>query len=416
MNRKLVVICLIIIYPALILSQSDFRDGYIITNNFDTIYGLLNYNKIKKHLNCEFRGFTDSSSQFYSPFQINSFRYIDDKYYISKKIRLKKSYDKYTQISHVGNNGSYETEKVWYSDTTYFEKEVFLEFLVKGKINLYYYLDNLGASHYFMEKDLDSLIDLTSEINKYIDEYGNELRKSNESYKRDIYFLMKDAPELQTEIRNISLDHKNLINITSEYHNYVCKDHECIIYKKNIKPHATKIGFYSGIGIGYKEISIPDNKTIFLKDIGNYLVGANVHFINFLPQFERLSFKLNSDFAWYNYLENQDQKTFTYNNVKAGLLFIYTFSTKPNRTFVDLGFAGNYGFNGKVEYSDSNFKDLSDEWRGYSKGEFMLGIGYDFLLNKTKSNRVNIELLYSQNIIRTELKNYTASLIIGYEF
>ena len=115
-------------------SQADFRKGFVILNNNDTISGLIrNGSKKENSLKCVFIQNTESDKTIYYPDNIKTYRFTDGKYYVSRKIK------------------SSDTEKI------------FLEFLFDGISDLYYYSDNLG-DHYLIEKYGTDLKELKNEI------------------------------------------------------------------------------------------------------------------------------------------------------------------------------------------------------------------------------------------------------------
>ena len=118
-------------------AQTDFRPGYVINMNGDTLQGDIDYrgDLIMSEL-CKYRD-KDYSIKNYSPNDIIAFRFINGKYYVSKKI----------------NN-----------------RPVFLEYLIKGKLNIYYNRDEKG-DHYYIDKQDAKLTEIQYEEGiKYVDD------------------------------------------------------------------------------------------------------------------------------------------------------------------------------------------------------------------------------------------------------
>jgi hypothetical protein len=186
-------------FTGILNAQSDFRSGYIINNNGDTIFGNIDYRgDLLMGRICRFKN-SDNSITTYSPTQIAAYRFNDGKYYISREIK--------------GNVH-------------------FLEFLINGKVNMYYLRDE-GGDHYFIDKEGYEMNEIlyTQEI-RFVDE-KNRLYQSKKHIGLLTYY-MQDAPELQHKInRIVKPEHKNLLKIAEEYHNIVCNGEECIIYEKN---------------------------------------------------------------------------------------------------------------------------------------------------------------------------------------
>jgi hypothetical protein len=70
-------------------SQFDFKPGYYITNNMDTVIGQIAVKSGSENAKaCTFRENNSSSSQNFMPGQILAYRVIGDKYYISKSVTI----------------------------------------------------------------------------------------------------------------------------------------------------------------------------------------------------------------------------------------------------------------------------------------------------------------------------------------
>jgi len=200
-THVILIILLGIINP--LFSQSDFRKGYIIKTDNDTIYGLIDYRGEKANSEkCCFKLKESDEVTNYAPTEILSYRFIDDKYYISKEVII---------------NNTPEIK--------------FLEFLVNGIVDLYYMRD-LNGIHYFIEKSGNGIIELKQTEYEVI---VNNVRyiKTSKEYIGSLKHFLGDAPNLKNSINDISLSRRSLIKISENYHNQICKDNACIIYEKN---------------------------------------------------------------------------------------------------------------------------------------------------------------------------------------
>jgi len=56
-----------------------------------------------------------------------------------------------------------------------------------------------------------------------------------------------DSMEIQPQINSAKLTHKSLINITKNYHGYVCDYEECVVYEKQMAPIKITIGPTVGV-------------------------------------------------------------------------------------------------------------------------------------------------------------------------
>lgn len=199
MNYKGYLFSLLLILKGAIYAQSDFRPGYIINLEADTIYGVIDYRgDLLMGESCRFKTESLDNVKVYSPVDLIAYRLKGGKYFISKEINSRK---------------------------------VFLEFLVKGKLNVYYLRDNRG-DHYFVEKEASEITELPyEEVIRYKDDKRYSYNTTKHIGLLKIY--TQDAPELQLRIANIgSPNHDNLTRLAKDYHYIVCKNEPCIIFKK----------------------------------------------------------------------------------------------------------------------------------------------------------------------------------------
>lgn len=186
--------------PGALYAQVDFRPGYVIKRSGDTLHGEINYRgDFFMSGVCKFR---DANQQVYEyfPADLIGYRFINGKYYVSKEL-----------------DGQF----------------VFLEFLIKGELNIYYFRDNYGE-YYYLEKEDLQLIEIPYEEEiRYVED--KRVLYSSKKHIGLLGLYMQDAPELLSRIEAIGKpEHKNLINLAEDYHNAVCDDQECVIFKRNI--------------------------------------------------------------------------------------------------------------------------------------------------------------------------------------
>lgn len=199
MKLRRIILLGLLISTSFLNAQTDFRPGYIISTNGDTLFGQIDYrgDLLMSRL-CKFKD--GDTIKEYSPNDIKAFRFIESKYYVSKEI-----------------------------NATIF----FLEYLIKGKVNIYYMRDNEG-DHYYLDKEDVSLIEIPYEEGiKYVDD--KPVYFETKKHIGLLNYYMQDAPEFQSRIQTIKKpDHQNLIKLAEEYHNAVCEGEKCIIYEKSI--------------------------------------------------------------------------------------------------------------------------------------------------------------------------------------
>lgn len=193
MKGKFLPILILIFKTFTTVAQEDFRKGYIIKINMDTLYGYINYNGTK-YYDCVFKDSLKGIEIIYKPFEIYGYRFIDGKYFISKSVTLKKSYRNNQELENSSNYGDKIISKTWYDEDGTKEHKVFLEYLFNGILNLYYFKDDKSIEHYLISKQKDTIIDLTpDEISIYQNGSLTGTVK-DEKYKSKLHYLMKDYP------------------------------------------------------------------------------------------------------------------------------------------------------------------------------------------------------------------------------
>jgi len=197
--------------------QTDFKPGYVITNSNDTLYGEIDYRGDKlMGQRCKFRSYTGDIVE-YTPYDIAGYRFTDSKYFVSKEI-----------------SGS----------------RTFLEFLIKGQVNIWYIRDDTGE-HYFIDKEDMPLTKIPYE------EGTRQINGVQTSYRtlehlRVLNRYMFDAPVVQNQINNMKkTEHKGLIKLAENYHHAVCEAGEpCIVFERK-QPIKISVNVESGMAYNY---------------------------------------------------------------------------------------------------------------------------------------------------------------------
>ncbi len=192
------IFCLTLLSTGLLNAQSNFKPAYIIKHSADTLYGEVdNRGDLIMGRTCKFKS-QEGSIHEYSPNDITAFRFIDSKYYISREV-----------------NG----------------EKVFLQYLIKGEVDLYYLRDQEG-DHYFLDKEDKKLLEIPYEEKfEYIN--GKKYLYKSNKHIGVLNVYMQDAPNFQKRINGVKkLEHRNLIKLCRDYHNSVCDSEKCIIYQK----------------------------------------------------------------------------------------------------------------------------------------------------------------------------------------
>jgi hypothetical protein len=185
----------------LLVAQSNFKPGYIITTTSDTVYGTIDYRgDLIMGQVCKFRPGGKGKYDRYTPFDIIAFRFIEGKYYVSKEYK--------------GNH-------------------YFLEFLINGIVKIYF-LRTIDTDYYLMEKDGHNLTEIPYE-ESYRNNGNTRYRYRSNTHYGILNYYMNDAPDFYSRIMDINKPtHQNLIRLAEDYHYKVCDEETCVIYEKKI--------------------------------------------------------------------------------------------------------------------------------------------------------------------------------------
>lgn len=305
-------------------SQNDWKQGYIIENSGDTLYGLVDFRPPKSNSKyCYFKESEQDESDNYSPKQIKGYRYINGKFYISKVIKIN------------------EIERI-----------AFLEFLIKGKANVYCLTDD--KVKYFVE--IDTQIHELKNSERRIYREGTKYLREQKEYIGTMSHLFQEA-NITKDIYNTELNHSSLINTAKKYHNKVSKDEEFVIYETEIKP--IKIDFGIVYGKYNKTLHLNQNLSYNLDNNFSNFFGIALNFQNIPRIYERFSLWMELLASEY-YLDNKQRYQFNiplllnyklfsekiYPKVELGtsMYFIQNEHIKTQHMTLIAGFSIDYNF------------------------------------------------------------------------
>lgn len=270
--------CLLIVFmlfPFSLFGQTNFVKGYIVKTNGDIQRGYVNYGtNIENNKHCLFKPDSLSDAVEYLPGQITGYRIDDDKYYVTKTI-----------------------------DTNKGKQALFLECIISGKVSIYFY-NNGDKEIYFAEKD-GLLTPMNNDLRSTVDAEGEQYMEHSNQYKGVLKYDFRDCPEIIRQVNRTEFNKKSLINIAKEYHEFVCKDQDCIVYEKEFSEKrklkygleigntVTKINYSSRIAYG--GATYPK----FFFDGVSYIQPSFSFFVQtVLDENDRYVFRLNSGISY----------------------------------------------------------------------------------------------------------------------
>jgi Outer membrane protein beta-barrel domain len=226
---KLTLLIIALCLAELSFAQNDFREGYIISNAGDTVYGFVEYTEVQQMYRvCHFKKTDDQKVINYEPGQITGFGLSDNLFFESKEVRA-------------------ENQK---------EQRVFAEVKVKGFVSLFRF-----DFEYYVEKNNGGLQRLSNENQKiYVN--GKAMMHRTNQHVSVLSTLMFDCVELRQRVQNISLVEKQLIKLAEDYNR--CMGQVSITYGAS-EPHVkVRFGIAGGINKSNIKFSNADGKYDYL--------------------------------------------------------------------------------------------------------------------------------------------------------
>jgi hypothetical protein len=195
MNLSKILIVLSIFTYSHVCAQSDYRKGFVITQKGDTLHGLIDYQADHALSDkCKFRLNEKAKTQVYYTEDLLGYQ-VEDRKFISKSVTI-------------------------YNDIT---ENVFLEIIVSGKMNLYYYMDLSRKEYLFINPQNDSRLvflpyrKITTIVRNEAG-LGRNTTIETTDHIDTLKKYMQDRPEFFSEIERIKVPTlSNLIQLLNLY-------------------------------------------------------------------------------------------------------------------------------------------------------------------------------------------------------
>ena len=333
MKYKFFTLTIFLLSFLIVSAQKDFREGYIITKENDTIKGLIDYRgDIRNAEKCVFIKDENTNPTTFYPTDIAAFRFTDDKMYISKLL--------------ITNNEILAT------------KRVFLEYLVKGTMNLYCLRDKNNVEYFYAEKDntgVQALIEEKKEA--YKDD--RLVLITNKKYFGVLLLMISNCTKLEPDLAELNLDRKSLIKFAVKYNECVCSD--CEIYVKKRRKIAIKKGIILGGNLSFINLEIPlTNAESNFSISPSVLVGISIKFV--IPNFGN-KFSLQTEILFARHYYSSFTKTPNYATNISILTYLleypimlqYTFPKRNFRPFFNIGFNNVFALKTKYHFIQTKF-------------------------------------------------------------
>jgi hypothetical protein len=412
--KQLCTIFIFLAFTTFVSAQSNFIEGYLIMNENDTLSGWINFKSDQENMHqCEFKTAEDALLKIYKPGEIFGYRLTEaGKFYISQTIELE-------GIS----------------------RTVFLEFLIQGMMNLYFYKDG-DNSYYFFKDENGDIYPLTQKKEEII---GNKWVKVDTRYKGRLFLIFQENQKMRKNINAANFDKVSMIKLTKEFHELTCTDGSpCIEFENDYKKKFAEIKYsvYAAMTrvnyiVDYILPKDKNNLTEFFPGIGVQMDISNPRFSKNLSVLFDVSF---SDFHLKNnssdpaiiqhikYYQTYSIDAFMMLTGDVGLRYTY-YNKGKLYPFVEAGFHTTYLPDVSNYYKDECYNVngellLHDEWRNLYVQNwftgFSIGTGIKYRIYREHTGLLGIRYDYASyighysEVIQDRFKNL--SVRIGYTF
>lgn len=231
MRMKKLVLLLLATLPIRLTAQVNPQEGYIITNDNDTVHGTIDYlTDARNAKTCLFRRNGESEYKSLSPSDIKGYRLAGDGiYYVSRPF-------------------------------TGGEKEelLFAEFLLQGGVSLYrYYYDDYNYFG-FVDSDGREVIIRDDKLNDDLGTYSRKLQERRQKVQ-EIGALMSRDNTIANRLWKMDLTSNDLTRLVRQYDEEYCTEAgDCVVFQYDRKKSAAvSRRFYVGAGICYCSYASP---------------------------------------------------------------------------------------------------------------------------------------------------------------
>ena len=225
-GRLILTIILLAVFATVTMAQTNPKPGYVITNNGDTIRGVIDFRTNEKlSKQCDFWANGESEGKTYQPGDIEGFRFDNNgKYFVTRRLNV------------------------------YGEPELyFAEFMVQGKMNLYCVADKYVEYFFFEREDgeMERLANRSLISSSTIQEAKDHQQEAKLQYGK-VRILLKDSQTAVDDMNDMDMSRRKLISVVRDYHNDVCTDgSSCIVYEYKEESDRVKAHFKVFAGYAY---------------------------------------------------------------------------------------------------------------------------------------------------------------------
>lgn len=203
-------------------AQRNPVEGYIITNQNDTIQGVIDYRTTAENcVSCFFKTAGEADFRQYLPGDIKGYRFASDGvYYISRTITIE--------------------NKPLHS---------FVEFLIQGGVSLMHYVSVGRYDYYIFIGEDGKEVVVKDDQYKSNSEKAPYLFKERLKQRRELFPIFEKSTDMLDQLCKMPYKSENLTNLVHKYDETFCSDQVCVRYeydRKKSKNFETRVFLEGG--------------------------------------------------------------------------------------------------------------------------------------------------------------------------
>ncbi|MDY0077909.1 MAG: porin family protein [Bacteroidales bacterium] len=222
-----------------VLSQENFKEGYVIKSNSDTIFGLVDHRDWRSNPGAiRFKTKLENEVISYRPADINEFR-VEDEIYKSGVIVTEVSPRNLGDLEEGGQlNTKIET--------------AFVQILFKGEKSLYYFISPTGSENFYIKQDTGFELLVYKKYKMHIPRDDKTLILENKKYVGQLILYLGDCPTINSKLENASYNKSSLIKAFQHY--YDCTS-TAVSFQRKTQKLKFDIGVLAGVSLTSLEFS-----------------------------------------------------------------------------------------------------------------------------------------------------------------
>jgi hypothetical protein len=294
--------------------QVNYKEGYIIDLQGDTIHGVIDYRDWRRNPErITFKKNLNASETQFLPEKIKEFR-VENKIYASAKTNLNLST---TSTSSLKNDSMFVLE----------ESMVFLQALILGEKKLYVFVNNMGTENFYIS--INGKYPLLK-YKKYINKVEGILyKRERKNYRLQLRNYLSNCHDVKVDLIDIDYNRKELIKLFEIY--YQKCSNVSISFENKTDATKWQFGVLGGVAITTVGFNLSETRT----NTFNYLIKADFNTsTNYALAFfaEKPLLRNRRKISIYNellispflvtgkYDDINNEEYYTKNNTKIGLL------------------------------------------------------------------------------------------------